>query len=427
MLRQGRIREALHEKVWDLPAKERLARIIGGRDGDKTVNHLIAGLSLGELLYDYVRLDPRVLAGVDFARAEDLSNIFYFSLYARELLRLDAEALTGNLNNLQGYVAEQVVAWQLEARGHEVTFPPAPNNEGWDILVDGQPFQVKCMADSRGVLEHLERYPDIPVLVNKELAGEVAGLDSVYVMDYLSREEIVKVTETTIQAAADLHDFEIPWLSLAVSSARNIKGILNNEATLGQAIVNVGSDVAARTITSTLGQALLSAAGGLLFGPAGVLVGGGAGAILGAYQGGYVAKKFRSLFTKAAEDAASKELTGLMMATAKWIDLKQQARAEKVEMIKDALKPERPANREVMAYLEERAEEDRRYFEAKKKQLKSAATNPETLGEDIVSRLHHGLTLVVRSAVHPARIQKELKQFFTKLNQLYMERKGYRL
>jgi hypothetical protein len=108
-----------------------------------------AGITLGDFLYDYIRIDPLVVEGIDFARQEDLHNFLSFAHFADHQQELTGTALAGSISNLQGYVAERVVAHHLEAAGHDVSFPDISNQEGFDILVDGHPFQVKCLVGCR--------------------------------------------------------------------------------------------------------------------------------------------------------------------------------------------------------------------------------------------------------------------------------------
>ncbi len=67
------------------------------------------------------------------------------------------------INNLQGHVAEQVVADHLRELGHHVQFAEHSNQSGWDFLVDGQNrVNVKDVADVSSISHHFEKYPDIP-------------------------------------------------------------------------------------------------------------------------------------------------------------------------------------------------------------------------------------------------------------------------
>ncbi len=41
-----------------------------------------AGITLGDFLYDYIRIDPTVVEGIDFARHADLHNFLTFAHFA---------------------------------------------------------------------------------------------------------------------------------------------------------------------------------------------------------------------------------------------------------------------------------------------------------------------------------------------------------
>ena len=144
-----------------------------------------------------------------------------FARFADTKADLAGRHLEGLTSNLQGYVAEQLAAQHLIAQGHDVLFPDTPNNAGWGLLVDGHPFQVKCLTDSAGVLEHIRKYPDIPVIVNDDLASQIGHHAGVYVDPALHHDAVVMATTETLDRGRELADFEIPWISLGVSGAFN--------------------------------------------------------------------------------------------------------------------------------------------------------------------------------------------------------------
>ncbi len=118
-----------------------------------------AGLTLSDFLYDYIRIDPEVVRGVEFARAGDVDSVLSFARFADTKADLTGASLDGLHSELQGYVAEQIEAHHLIAQGHDVLFPDTANNPGWDLKVDGHPFQIKCLNDSGGVLETFAPLP----------------------------------------------------------------------------------------------------------------------------------------------------------------------------------------------------------------------------------------------------------------------------
>jgi hypothetical protein len=54
--------------------------------------------------------------------------------------------------------------------------------------------------------------------VNAELADQVGDLGNVYIDPALHHDAIVNATTDTLHRGAELTDFEIPWISLLVSS-----------------------------------------------------------------------------------------------------------------------------------------------------------------------------------------------------------------
>ena len=112
---------------------------------------IVGGLTLAELIHDAALIDPRVVAAADFSRSEDLNDVFSFGGFAERVQELGEAARTGAENSLLGHVAEIFVAVRLKE--HDVEFPATPNNPGYDLLVDGEPFQVKCYADGGAAVE----------------------------------------------------------------------------------------------------------------------------------------------------------------------------------------------------------------------------------------------------------------------------------
>jgi hypothetical protein len=152
----GQVAAALDRPVDNINRQGIFRRILSNDDV------VFATLTIGDLVYDAARIDPIALEGINFARSADLETLPQFNAFADQLLAEPAQAFAGNISQLQGYVAERFVAQALREMGAEVEFPKTSNQAGYDLLVNGEPFQVKCLADKQGVNEHLEKYPDIP-------------------------------------------------------------------------------------------------------------------------------------------------------------------------------------------------------------------------------------------------------------------------
>lgn len=267
LLRRGDVEEALHEPIKKTaPQQSGVAAFVSARSGRKDTAEDVAyaGLTLGDFLYDYIRIDPDVVRGVEFARAADVNGILSFARFADTKADLSGASLDGLHSQLQGYVAEQIAAHHLIAQGHDVWFPHTANNPGWDIMVDGHPFQVKCLADPGGVHEHLHRYPNVPVIVNSELGYQVGDHAGVYIDPELHHDAVRHVTEETLDRGRELADFEIPWISLGVSGAFNLYYMLRNNTDLIAMLTCTATDTLGRTVGGTTGKFAGAAAGTLL-------------------------------------------------------------------------------------------------------------------------------------------------------------------
>lgn len=128
----------------------------------------VASLTAGEMLWHAVAIDENVLKAADFSRAADLGDPFSFAAAAQDLM------LEGAGYALRGYTAERLVMDALVADGHDVQLAEASNTPGLDLVVDGAPVQVKCGSELSNLVEHFEKYPDIPVIANQELAEQAA-------------------------------------------------------------------------------------------------------------------------------------------------------------------------------------------------------------------------------------------------------------
>lgn len=269
-----------------------LYRILFSKNGGGAGEALIVGgLTAGDVLYDAVAIDPTVLRAADFSRSEEISDIFDFGLFADRINSMAAESVAGAGNNLRGYVAEQIVAARLVEQGHVVTLPDTANNPGFDLLVDGHAFQVKCLNGLSGLREHFAKYPDMPVFVNSELAEAVTAAgerwaDLVFYVEGFNREITDFIMQAALDAGISLGDIDVPYFAVAVSTARNLFGWWQGKVPLSDLPFSVLLDGAVKGGLAAAGGFSGNILGLLLFGPAGALVFGsvgGAGALLGSH------------------------------------------------------------------------------------------------------------------------------------------------
>jgi len=115
---------------------------------DEQLDYLTAaadGLLQGLPVFDaFQQIDTAVLNAIEFSTRAELSNLASIADYVdARFFDAPAETAEGWFHRLVGYVGEQKAAAALESMGHHVGFAHTPNQEGWDLLVDGEPFNVK--------------------------------------------------------------------------------------------------------------------------------------------------------------------------------------------------------------------------------------------------------------------------------------------
>ena len=265
----------------------------------------VAGLTAADILFDAMAIDPRVMAAADFSRAEDIDDIFKFGAFAERFESLEGVAQIGTENQLRGYVAEMMVATRL--REYDVRLAETSNNPGYDLLVDGHPFQVKCYRNPesgfRALENHFGKYPDIPVYANSELASAVQDSEApwaskVFGVEGFDYETTDKVLEQSLESGADLMDLRIPFFAVAVSAARNIHGWWKGSIPLKDIPLEVAVDGAIHGGLSAAGGIAGATLGLLLFGPAGAVIFGGGGQAGALFGAGAARRKFDDLRTR---------------------------------------------------------------------------------------------------------------------------------
>ena len=258
----------------EAPQNNRLVWLLFPRDGETRATAAVAALTLGDIAYSAAAIDATVIKAADFARVDVLDNPLAFADYfARKIQGLSPTGIAGESNNVKGYAAEHFVAAELVAKGHQVQFPPTPNEPGWDLLVDGEKFQVKCLADIGGLKDHFENYR-YPVLANSELADKIPPewADKVFFVEGCSNELITHVTTSSIAAGADMFNPAVPVFALGVSAIRNLMSYNAGKVSGTQAVEQVVLDGSARVGLAVAGGYLGTGIGVLVFGPAGALV-----------------------------------------------------------------------------------------------------------------------------------------------------------
>lgn len=175
-------------------------------------------------------------------------------------------------------------------------FPAEPNQPGYDLLVDGKPFQVKTTVNPELIGEHLDRHPDVPVITNVENKAYAAERAGVYVDHALSHAQTKEDVVNTIHALDHIDAFSIhlPIITMLVSSVREGGLLLRGDTDPATAAKHVLMDAAGVGGGAAVGKMLAAAAIGSATGPAGAAIGGAIGAILG----GVFGRKITNLFKR---------------------------------------------------------------------------------------------------------------------------------
>lgn len=406
---QHKYKEALQEPLYPLKTQQTqspMQSFLFGNTEELKASLGIGIITTGEFLYDYLRLDPLVMKGIDFSRAEDLSSLFTFSEFADSV---NIQLNTGDIAQMQGYVAERMIASELQAKGYDVEFPETSNQAGYDLLVDGAPFQVKNLLSPAGVKEHLEKYPDIPVYVNEELADYFENHPMVYAT-HVQHADVLQATKDSLMAAKDLTDFEIPYISLLVSTISQTKKLIFDEASLGQAVFNVLSDTSSKVVMGTIGQHTVSAACLFLFGPAGGLIGSGVGAILGASQGWRLSMKLKSTLAKKEEAALIHAIEALNEQVCTQVDRKINYKHTRLGQILQGLDHRNSEAGHVIADdMKKRVNEGIIYAQNKKLELRMLVEDVRIGEQPVLKAMEPLLVKIAQTGVHPPHYQQDLR------------------
>lgn len=248
-------------------------------------------LSFGDLIYDTLRVDPRVIDAIDFVRIDNLSNAFKIGeqeIKDRAIKSLSSlESLHANYT---GYTAERIIALNYQQKGYEVVFPKSANNPGFDILVNGQEFQIKFQKNGINLLnEHFEKYPNIPIIANSEAAKEFhlkfpdkadLVIDSGFSYD-VSSDLLLKSTDASVEIFKDENLFgsflpEILGIVSIISIVKNLGYLSKGEINSSTAFKNIAIDSAGKFASAGLGAKI-----GSIFGPIGSAAGGTIGYFFG--------------------------------------------------------------------------------------------------------------------------------------------------
>jgi hypothetical protein len=262
---------------------------------DKSVVAGTVAFTTGKALFHLNRLDGSVLDAVDKIYQPSVENSFAEILdHLREIAGRSDVAWDGVVSLYKGRLGEDYLAEYLDGLGHHVEMASATNQEGWDAVVDGQLVNFKSGTGADHIVEHLERFREIPVITVAEHSTTFADNDMVTCLDNVSGEEIEDSTRNALSSMVEATDFglDIPFITLALSTARNYGPLLSGYSDFNTATVNTLADTAGIGIGGAAG-AKAGAIVGAFGGPLGMFAGTIAGGLIGAIIGGATAQGFK--------------------------------------------------------------------------------------------------------------------------------------
>jgi len=258
---------------------------------DLTTTAVDAAVSSLPSLYHLSQIDWNVVEALKFSSgaSHNLDNFTHLKDYL-DAHYFKVDVPDGFLRRLHGYVGEQIARDVAQDSAHRVEFPETPNQPGYDMLVDGDPVQVKVGKHAaQNIGEHFEKYPDIPVVTDPEAAAQFADSGLVDGMPELAPDNIDQVTDQTLDGIDGLDGDQthgvVPIFTAFRSGIRELELLVRGNTDLEHSAKNVGLDIAGVGIGGTIGAIAGAGVGGALFGPSGVsygeFLGGLAGAAIG--------------------------------------------------------------------------------------------------------------------------------------------------
>ncbi len=419
LIETDNLEELLETEVFSKDANDKLKELLNNESSASDLS--FAGLTFGDFIYDALRVNPLVIEGADFARSVDLGSVFKFSLFSEDIADLTGRSFTGNIDQIKGYVGEKYVAQHLQSSGHEVEFPATSNNRGFDLFVDGKPFQVKTTIKKAQVQEHLDEYPQIPVFVNEEIAPEFAGNPMVYPVPSFYESKMEELTKSSIDSGSELLDFEILTISTAVAAGRQVFRLYNGSTDLKNGSINFGYDVVGYAGGAKLGSIILATTGSL-FAPFAVVVGG----LFGAVAGGITGKKISTMIkdkihAKEEMNIAENKIKEFVKSAYEASNKSRAIFMKKSNQIKKSLKGKDSSISPLFNYSEKRLADEEKYLEKRRKELKQSINDLNILdpsNEGLIIAGINALSLSTKAKVHPANVKDSLMEMFKALNKL---------
>src|SRR5262249_55233959 len=96
----------------------RPAALLGG-----TETLTFEAVSIGDLIYDRMRIDPRAIEAFNFLDPASEHDIHELASWSHKIIDAELLSYEGHVNQVQGYVFERIAAHTLRGTGAEDVFP----------------------------------------------------------------------------------------------------------------------------------------------------------------------------------------------------------------------------------------------------------------------------------------------------------------
>ena len=352
-------------------------------------------LAGANVFHQYMLIDDYMYEGISKLSGEQIDNFSDLSSKIKDYFHSSNGLTEGSLNKIKGHIAESHVADHFREAGAQVSWPGTSNQEGWDLLLNGSPIQVKLTKDASSTLtEHFKEHPDIPVVMPSDADNipETAfhfdpseGVENL--MDYLgetsekavianhqlSHAELTEnIEQTTDFLTGDIDLFKLPIVTAAFSGFREFNLLIENNTDILSALKNIGLDVAGTGVGMGAGGTAGAALGSIIFPGIGTVVGAIAGSVGGAFFGRNITNEIKTEPLKTAmEDwkKSTKKLKKKIKQTEKEYDdrFKQEKKREQNSLNKLSF--------EITNVIDEQVKNLRKWIAEKEKPSKSLKTN----------------------------------------------------
>ncbi len=228
---------------------------------------IVAGVTIFDVLYNSLKISPDSLSGINHLHHsksfESLADLMSF--LKSEIIKSESgdAAWRQMIHKYKGYTGEETAFSNLTDAGYEIKVPESGTSEGFDVLIDGKPYNVKVTDNPKYIQEHLEQHPDVDIIANKEMGEAFGNHPRVKIDPDLSSQEAFHETADTFEGISDMGDGidSVPIITLAINTLRNAKKAYSGKIDISTAVEY--------TVVDTVGVG----AGGWVGGKAGLYIG----------------------------------------------------------------------------------------------------------------------------------------------------------